>query len=347
MKKISLPLVLLILLFTAIDSNAQFVRKVLFEEATNASCGPCAANNPYLKAYIDSKGDTIIAIKYHASFPGPDPMYQHNPTQNAERYSTYYGMNAMPWLNVDGIINDVWPFTITNFNNAYYGRLAIQAPLTVTVSDQRIPGDSIRTTITVNNPSTLPSGNYKLRVMAIEKWVIYASPPGSNGETHFEHVFRRAYPNTTGTTYNGTAGNQQFVFTYKIDPVWKDTSVITVAFIQNDNNKEVLNCGKGSVNPVGINNNNNGIPRNFSLSQNYPNPFNPVTYINFSLPQASDVKLAVYDMLGREIALLANGKFDAGSYSIDYDASNLPSGIYFYTITAGDFKDTKKMMLVK
>jgi hypothetical protein len=346
MKKFYILFILMMSMLVS-SSNSQFVRKVLFEEATNASCGPCAANNPYLKAYIDSKFDSIIAIKYHASFPGVDPMYSHNPSQNAERYSTYYGMNAMPWLNSDGIINDIWPFTIANLDNGFYGRLAIPAPLTITVTDQRIAGDSIRATVNINLPSNLPSGNYKLRVMAIEKWVIYTTPPGSNGETIFEHVFRRAYPNTTGTTFNGLAGNQQFIFTYKKDPVWKDTSMITIAFIQNDNNKEVLNSGKGSVLPVGINNNNSEVPEGYSISQNYPNPFNPVTNISFGLPVSSQVKLAVYDMLGREVSLLANGKFEAGIHSIDYDASNLTSGIYFYTITAGSFTSTKKMILVK
>ncbi|MEO8512071.1 MAG: Omp28-related outer membrane protein [Ignavibacteria bacterium] len=333
--------------FLISSASSQFVRKVLFEEATNASCGPCAANNPYLKAYIDAKGDSIIAIKYHASFPGVDPMYSHNPSQSQERYAAYYGMNAMPWLNSDGIINDIWPFSIANLDNGFYSRLAIPAPLTISVTDQRIAGDSIRATVNINLPSNLPSGNYKLRVMAIEKWVIYTVPPGSNGETIFEHVFRRAYPNTAGTTYNGTAGNQQFVFTYKVDAAWKDTSMITVAFIQNDNNKEVMNVGKGSVIPVGINNNNSGIPTGYSVSQNYPNPFNPVTKINFSLPASSDVRLAVFDMLGQEVSVLSNGKFEAGSYSIDYNASNLPSGIYFYTLNAGSFTETKKMMLIK
>lgn len=339
-----------VLLFLLIISSikAQFLRNVLFEEATNASCGPCAANNPYLKAYIDSKGDTIKAIKYHASFPGFDPMYQHNPTQNAERYAAYYGMNAMPWLNVDGIINDVWPFTLTNFNNAYYGRLAIPAPLKITVIDQKIAGDSIKSTITVNVPSNLPSGNYYLRVMAIERWIIYQSPPGSNGETSFEHVFRRAYPSTLGTPFNGTAGTHNFVFTYKINDVWKDTSVMTVVFIQNDVNKEVLNCAEGKWNGIiGINNNNNSSPKSFNLKQNYPNPFNPVTYIDFDLPVKSHIRLSVFDLLGREVYLLANGFFDAGTHSIDFNAVNLPSGIYFYKLTAEKFSQTKKMILLK
>ncbi len=337
-----------LLLTAACLTNGQtFTRKVLFEEATNASCGPCAANNPFLKAYIDSKGDSIIAIKYHASFPGFDPMYQHNIGQNVERYSAYYGMNAMPWLNVDGIINDVWPFTLTNFNNAFYGRVGIPSPLLVTVTDQRIAGDSIRATVLVYKPAGLPAGNYKLRVMAIEKVIIYLSPPGSNGETVFEHVFRRAYPNTTGTDVNTSAGTQNFTFTYKILPEWKDTSMFTVAFVQNDNNKEVLNVGKGSTNPTGINNTNAEIPAEFSLSQNYPNPFNPATNINFSLPEESFVTLKIYDMLGREKAMLINGKLQPGNYTADWNAFSAASGIYFYTLTAGEFHQTRKMMLIK
>ncbi len=347
MKRTYIIFSILALVLSFNSAKAQFVRKVLFEEATNASCGPCAANNPALKAYIDSKGDSIIAIMYHASFPGTDAMYLHNPSQNSERYAAYYGMNAMPWLNVDGIINDVWPFSLANLNNAYFGRLAIQAPLTITVVDQRIAGDSIRATVTVNLPSSLPAGNYKLRIMAIEKWVINPVPPGNNGETQFEHVFRRAFPNTAGTTFPGISGNHIYTFTYKRDPVWNDSSIITVAFIQNDNNKEVLNVGKGSVIPTGINNTNSEVPGSFSLSQNYPNPFNPVTNITFGLPVSSHVTLRVFDILGRESEVLANGDFSAGKYNVDFDASSLSSGLYFYTLEAGDFRETRKMLLIK
>jgi hypothetical protein len=339
--------VLILLLTGSVINSQTFLRKVLFEEATNASCVPCANNNPFLKAYIEAKGDSIIAIKYHASFPGFDPMYQHNTTQNQERYATYYGMNAMPWLNVDGLINDVWPFTLANFDNAFYGRIGIQSPIQVTVTDQRVAADSIKTNITVYKPTGLPSGNYKLRVMAIEKKIIYSSAPGSNGETVFEHVFRRAYPNTAGTTVNTTAGTENFSFTYHIHADWKDTSVYTVAFVQNDNNKEVLNVGKGSTTVTGVSNINSEVPSAFSLSQNYPNPFNPTTNINFSIPKSAFVTLRVYDMLGREVSSLVNTQMQAGNYTADWNAMDASSGIYFYTITAGDFKETKKMMLIK
>lgn len=98
---------------------------------------------------------------------------------------------------------------------------------------------------------------------------------------------------------------------------------------------------------VGINPNQNGVPETYSLSQNYPNPFNPSTKIEFAIPKEGFVSLKVFDVLGREVALLVNGDFKAGGYTVDYDASMLPSGIYFYKLTSGGFTETKKMILVK
>jgi len=101
------------------------------------------------------------------------------------------------------------------------------------------------------------------------------------------------------------------------------------------------------VQPVGIQQTGNTIPYDYSLSQNFPNPFNPVTVIRYSLFENRFVKLRVYDVLGNEIATLVNEKQNAGSYSVDFNAGKLPSGIYYYTIKAGEFTDTRKMMLVK
>lgn len=91
----------------------------------------------------------------------------------------------------------------------------------------------------------------------------------------------------------------------------------------------------------------NKIPNNFELAQNYPNPFNPTTVINFSIPASSNVTLKVYDMLGREVASLLNETKAAGSYAVSFDASQLSSGTYIYTLTAGNFVSSKKMMLIK
>ncbi|MEQ8525163.1 lamin tail domain-containing protein [Gracilimonas sp.] len=90
-----------------------------------------------------------------------------------------------------------------------------------------------------------------------------------------------------------------------------------------------------------------GLPKSFDLKQNYPNPFNPTTNIAFDLPQAANVQLTVYDMLGRKVATLVNERMTAGSHTAAFDASRLASGMYIYRIEAGSFESIKKMMLIK
>jgi len=99
--------------------------------------------------------------------------------------------------------------------------------------------------------------------------------------------------------------------------------------------------------PVGINIYNNEVPKAYMLQQNYPNPFNPSTTIRFSIPTNGNVELKVYDLLGKEIAVLVNEYMPTGNYSVDFDASSISSGIYFYTLKSADFIETKKMVLIK
>jgi len=89
------------------------------------------------------------------------------------------------------------------------------------------------------------------------------------------------------------------------------------------------------------------LPKNFSLEQNYPNPFNPTTKINFEMPKSSFVTLNVYNLLGQKVATLANQVMQAGSHSVDFNAANLPSGIYFYQLKTDNFSSIKKMTLLK
>ena len=336
-----------------VSSNgfAQANRIVLFEEGTSSTCPPCASNNPILDAFLNANPTTTTAIKYHANWPTPgnDPMYLANPTQNLERIINYYNMNStgIPYCNADGIITDIWPFTTSNFTNAMNTRLAVPTPLSIVVTDTRIPGDSNKATIVLNLASDLPYGNYKLRVMAVEGHIHYATPPGPNGETDFYQVFRWAYPNTTGVPAPITAGTYTFYYTYKILSNWADTSIYTVAFVQNDINKEVINSGRGHYTPVNISGNNTGLPLEYKLHQNFPNPFNPVTRISYDIPLSGDVSLKVYDVLGNEVASLVNGFIPAGKYNYDFNASDLSSGIYFYELVAGNYSATKKMLLIK
>lgn len=104
----------------------------------------------------------------------------------------------------------------------------------------------------------------------------------------------------------------------------------------------INNCTTIGIQPVS-----NVIPNNFSLLQNYPNPFNPVTKISFEIPKSSVVKISVFDVTGKEVAVLVNETLRAGTYQTDWNANAYSSGVYFYRIQAGEFSETKRMMLVR
>lgn len=123
-----------------------------------------------------------------------------------------------------------------------------------------------------------------------------------------------------------------------VNVVWNDTR---------DGNYEIYYKRDPTGNPVGIQTISNEMPDKFELSQNYPNPFNPMTNINFSIPRAGYVKLVVFDPLGKGVAELVNGQYTPGSYKVDFDASQLSSGTYFYRLEADGFTYVKKMVLIK
>lgn len=500
-------------------------RKVLFEAFTNASCGPCASQNPALDAFVQQRFDTIIAIKYHTWWPGPtDPMYTINIPQARVR-TIYNSISAVPTLQIDGVLQQVSGYTtLSNLLNPYNNRLAKASPIAISVTDTRLTGDTIKATVNYQVLSPLsPNANLKLKLSAIERKITYATAPGTNGETIFYDVFRRMFPSTDGISINTTPGNYSYVFKYKRESAWIDSMIYSAVFIQNETTKEVINCAKArnyyadenikyaqnsendevtnfslnnnyypsnvtggivvetmegvfpppgwnlinadtnhtfwqyiyaavngpsfagtksirinyysyaenigtsdilrskiynDVNPndsikfdwayanrpgysdrlkvkvstdggatfpytifdregatlatagsstssfvptsgqwgtfgarfgslTGVTTIENGIPNKYSLNQNYPNPFNPLTTISFGIPVRGLVTLKVYDILGKEIADLLNDEKQAGTYKINFEASNLPSGIYFYKIEVNGFNEVRKMILLK
>src|SRR4030095_11540119 len=149
-------------------------------------------------------------------------------------------------------------------------------------------------------------------------------------------------PTGTGFTvggYNNTLNSMSG----KMDEFKIVRYAMTPAEITATWNSDLGGCGITGIQPPVV----NQIPKEFSLAQNYPNPFNPTTNIKFSVPKAGNVKLVVFDVLGKEVTTLVNGFQTAGNYVVDFNASTLSSGVYFYRLEAGDFTATKKMLLVK
>ena len=113
---------------------------------------------------------------------------------------------------------------------------------------------------------------------------------------------------------------------------------------------EKMNLISVIINPINNVDNGNEVQNSltsFSLNQNYPNPFNPTTTISFSIPQSQNVELKVFDLLGNEMATLLNEYKEAGEHKVELDGSDLTSGIYFYRLKAGEFVQTKKLVLAK
>ena len=106
-------------------------------------------------------------------------------------------------------------------------------------------------------------------------------------------------------------------------------------------------CENPNPNPVGVEEDLSLFPKEYALFQNYPNPFNPITKIKYSIPQSSNVVIKVFDVLGSEIETLVNEEILASTYEVNWNAANLPSGVYFYRLQAGSFVDTKKMILLR
>jgi len=129
-------------------------------------------------------------------------------------------------------------------------------------------------------------------------------------------------------------------YPYEDNNIDRSASFIRYRLKQKDYNGtfEYSNVVEISINTTSI---------DFGLKQNYPNPFNPTTTITYSLPKSTFVTLKVYDIIGEEIAELVNEKKDSGTYDVTWNAQNIPSGVYFYKITAGEYSKTIKMILLK
>ena len=166
-------------------------RLVLVESFSQASCGPCAAQNPALETLLSANTTKAIAIKYQVSWPGYDPMNLHNPTEIASRVS-YYSVSGVPDRIVDGTNQDATQAAIDN-------RYAIAAPVNMSVSHTINPDFTANVTVTITAPAIWNPSNTVLQLAMVEKNITFATAPGSNNETVFKNVMRKMLPDANGS----------------------------------------------------------------------------------------------------------------------------------------------------
>lgn len=217
-------------------------RTPLFEHFTQASCIPCASQNPAFQEHILTQYGKLIAhIAYHTSWPGVDPMNDLNPTDVQARVF-YYAVGGVPHMVMDGNRWIGGPAGVTP--ELVDAELALASPITikVTVQKELTPW---KVHVTIKTVAPVSPGDYRLFVAAIEDNITYASPPGTNGEREFPNVFRKFLSSATGdpiSPFPAPGGEQSFTYELSLHPEWDADSISVIAFVQEYSTKEVLNA---------------------------------------------------------------------------------------------------------
>ncbi len=249
MKKITLLLFAFALYGSAVFSQSQ--RLVLAEEFTNASCDPCADQNPAFDALLSQNTDKITSIKYHMSWPGTDPMYTANTVDNNARRAVY-GISGVPHVHMDGNWWNGAPANVTQskIDQAY----AIPSPFEIQVHYELADNDQkINVTTLVNVTGDVSGSNLRLFVVVIEKHIHFTSPPGYNGEKDFYNVMKKILPDKNGLDLKPSySAGEYFIVSdsWDLANVYNNDELSVVAFIQDMGTKEVFQAANGSTDPI-------------------------------------------------------------------------------------------------
>lgn len=227
----------------------QTQRRVLVEEATNASCGPCASQNPAFDALLQQNPDKVAVIKYHASWPGYDPMYNHNPVENGYRIS-YYGINGVPTGVMDGTyVNSPSSFS-QSLIDQYYN---IPAPFEMDMYHYLSPDqDSIYVITRIRAAQNVSEDNLRAYVVVVEKHIHFNSPPGSNGEKEFYDVMKKILPQKSGTGIMEEWQDgeyQMLLYGWELENVYDIDQLGVIGFVQDNDDKDVKQSAVSSETP--------------------------------------------------------------------------------------------------
>ncbi len=255
MKKPILLIVLLSLFTFPLFSQTE--RLVLMEEATNASCGPCASQNPAFDALLNNNRDKLTAIKYHWYFPGYDPMHNHNVTENNARVS-YYGISGVPTAMIDGVIENGAGFSYPGGPHGYNQQIideyyAIPSSFEIDLYHEITPAeDSIHVWMRIRAAEDITSGSLKAHMVVVEKEIHFASPPGGNGEKDFLDVMKKMLPDEFGTSIKGSWQEGEYIIlkeSWKLANIYDMDQLGVVGFIQHNNTKGIKQAGNSEAEP--------------------------------------------------------------------------------------------------
>ncbi|MCW9066359.1 MAG: T9SS type A sorting domain-containing protein [Ignavibacteriaceae bacterium] len=338
-----IKITLLILLLFSSFLLAQEERKVLVEVFTNSHCPLCPTAHNVINNYLaGTNGNKISYIYYHMVYPYNYDLLYLQSQEGSDARDNYYGpffSTPRGWFDGEAQGNSSgWAATLDNL-------VATTSPLKIILSGTR-DANQFNINAQLTRTGNIPDSDLVIHFVVAED-VYYA---GNNGITNHKHVMRKMLPTPDGQSFSINLNEtKNFPQTIDLDPIWDADSLNIVVFVQSMVSKTVYQSALISYDELNVTDaqNEGSVPSEFKLEQNYPNPFNPSTTISWQSPVGSHQTLKVFDLLGSEVAILVDEEKPAGSYEISFDASDLPSGTYFYQLQIGNFVETKKMLIIK
>lgn len=276
----------LLFITVVLFSTAQTQRMVMYEGFSNASCAPCAAQNPAVNALLKANPTKVVALKYQCNWPGTDPMNAQTQTWVGPRVS-YYGITGVPSTRVDGTGTSISQTVINN-------RYATPSPFMMEINHTfNAAQDSAFIQVRIEAAQNFTGNQLVLHTAMVEKVISFTTPPGTNGEKVFYNVMRQMYPNANGTPLpsNWTNGQVEiYNFAVKIPSyIYQFNQIAFVAFIQSNADKVVHQAAKTILN------------KHMSI-------------LYHNIPQAP----GCYDQFTFEITVINQGKTTITSIDIEY-----------------------------
>lgn len=330
-------------------------RGVLLEYCTGTWCQWCPCGDNTAEALLAAHPDLVV-------------LAYHGPTSSTDPWKDFTGNTVIGLLGFSGYPTAMFDrqnspgdyTTWTGFCANRYDNYS-PTPITIAIQSQTFNPATRQLSVTVDLTSNglLPS-QYKVNYVITEDNLVYnqtgnATCPGSATWVH-DWVVRTMVNGATGENVNTgswTAGQTiTKTFTTTLNAGWVPANANLNIFVyKNDpflGTAEIQNAiVVPVVPPVSVREDGGGVPATYELSQNYPNPFNPETNIKIAIAKEGFVSLKIFDVTGREVLTGVQEVLKAGVYNVQVNTTELPSGVYFYRLTAGAFTETKKMTLLK
>jgi hypothetical protein len=335
----------------AFAQEGTYERVVLIEEMTSVTCIPCAAVSPIMNSAVEEGNGKVVSIRYHLNIPYVgDPYYNSAEIDGRNNYYLQGASNTAPRMYIDGKASQK-DYIKSDAND----RKSVKSPINIEVTQTPYGNEyNVSVKITAGPDGLSGDQDYRLRIIALEGLLIRedwkASPPKNiisyNGEVEFHDIMRKLVNSADGEAITLMANESKtFTATYTRGADWQANQMYTVAFVQNDDNGEVIQTGYSPKSTSGIAEQTS--VRGFSFSSVVPNPANNTAVLSYTLGSAASVAIEVRSILGQQVMRLEEGAMEAGSHRKGIDLSTLTAGSYIVTLRAGDYVASEQLAVVK